>query len=86
MSLAVFAEDRTKSIRHARYLGKLIRRDSKDALWRIDLLLSRLEEGETLNTNCAAVQLTQARNELSGILRSIEGLDRLLLNDSGQEL
>ena len=85
MSLAVFAEDKTEYIRHARYLAKLIRRDSKDALWRIELLLSRLEEGESLNTSSAAVQLTQAWNELSRMLRGIEGVDRLLLIDTAQE-
>lgn len=79
MSLAVFAQDKVEYISHARYLAKLIRHDSKDALWRIERLLSRLEEGESLNTNSAAVQLTQARMELSETLRGIEGLDQLLL-------
>ena len=79
MSLAVFAQDKVEYISHARYLAKLIRHDSKDALWRIERLLSRLEEEESLNTNSAAVQLTQARMELSETLRGIEGLDQLLL-------
>jgi hypothetical protein len=85
VSLAVFAEDKTECARHARYLAKLIRRDSRDALWRIKRLLSRLEEGEPLNANSAAVQLTQARNELSSTLRGTESIDRLLLIDAAQE-
>jgi hypothetical protein len=85
MSLAVFAEDEVEYISHARYIAKLIRHDSKDALWRIERLLSRLEEGESLNTNSAAVQLTQARMELSETLRGIEGLDQLLLVYGAQE-
>ncbi len=85
MGLSVLAEDKTECIRHARYLAKLIRRDSRDALWRIERLLSRVEEGESLNTNSAAVQLTQARDELSSTLRGTEGIDRLLLSDTGQE-
>lgn len=85
MSLAVSAQDKVEYISHARYLAKLIRHDSKDALWRIERLLSRLEEGESLNTNSAAVQLTQARMELSETLRGIEGLDQLLLVHSAQE-
>jgi hypothetical protein len=85
MSLAVFAQDKVEYKSHARYLAKLIRHDSKDALWRIERLLSRLEEGESLNTNSAAVQLTQARMELSETLRGIERLDQLLVVHSAQE-
>jgi hypothetical protein len=85
MSLDVFGEDKVECISHARYLAKLIHRDSKDALWRIERLLSRLEEGESLNTHSATVQLRQARMELSETLRGIDGLDQLLLGHSAQE-
>jgi hypothetical protein len=63
--------------RETRYLAELIRKSCEHALWRVERLLSRLEEGESLNTNSTAVQLTEAREELQRALRGIERIEKL---------
>jgi hypothetical protein len=43
----------------------------------MDLLLSKLEEGESLDTRSTSVQLGEARTELQLMMRGIEGIEKL---------
>lgn len=64
-------------IRETRYLAGLMRQSCEHASWRIERLLSKLEEGESLNTNKTAVQLGEAREELHRALEGIERIEKL---------
>jgi len=65
-----------------KHLTGLIRHDSKDALSRIELLLSRLEEGKPLNTDGIAAALADARLEMYEVLRGIERIEELCERES----
>ncbi len=54
-----------------------MRQNCQDDTWRIDLLLSKLREGELLDTRSTSVQLGEARNELHLMMRGIEGIEKL---------
>ena len=60
----------------------LIRHDSKDALSRIELLLSKLEEGESLKAVDIAAALTDARLEMYEVLRGTERIEELCERES----
>lgn len=64
-------------IKGIRYLSGLMRQNCQDATWRMDLLLSKLEEGESLDTRSTSVQLGEARTELQLMMRGIEGIEKL---------
>lgn len=64
-------------IKEIRYLSGLMRQNCQDAMWRMDLLLSKLEEGESLDTRSTSVQLGEARTELQLMMRGIEGIEKL---------
>ena len=64
-------------IKEIRYLTGLMRQNCQDATWRMDLLLSKLEEGESLDTRSTSVQLGEARTELQLMMRGIEGIEKL---------
>jgi hypothetical protein len=64
-------------IKEIRYLVGLMRQNCQDASWRVERLLSTLEEGESLDTRSTAVQLGEARNELHLMMRGIEGIEKL---------
>ena len=66
----------------ANYLAGLIRHDCKDALSRIELLLSRLEEGESLNAVSITAELTEARLEMYEVLRGTERIEELCERES----
>jgi hypothetical protein len=63
----------TKEIR---YLTGLMRQNCQDASWRVEQLLSKLEEGEKLDTTSLSVHLSEARNELHLLMRGIEQIER----------
>jgi hypothetical protein len=65
-----------------KHLTGLIRHDSKDALSRIELLLSRLEEGKPLNADAIAAALADARLEMYEVLRGIERIEELCERES----
>jgi hypothetical protein len=65
-----------------KHLTGLIRHDSKDALSRIELLLSRLEEGKPLNADDIAAALADARLEMYEVLRGIERIEELCERES----
>jgi hypothetical protein len=64
-------------IKEIRYLAGLMRQNCQDASWRMERLLSKLEEGESLDTRSTSVQLGEARNELHLMMRGIEGIEKL---------
>jgi hypothetical protein len=63
-------------IKEIRYLTGLMRQDCQDASWRVEWLLSKVEEGESLDTTSLSVDLYEARNELGLVMRGIEGIER----------
>ncbi len=65
-----------------KHLTGLIRHDSKDALSRIELLLSRIEEGKPLNADAIAAALADARLEMYEVLRGIERIEELCERES----
>ena len=73
---------RADFIRQAKHLTGLIRHDSKDALSRIELLLSKLEEGESLKAVDIAAELTDARLEMYEVLRGTERIEELCERES----
>jgi hypothetical protein len=64
-------------IKEILYLAGLMRQNCQDASWRMERLLSKLEEGESLDTRSTSVQLGEARNELQLMMRGIEGIEKL---------
>jgi hypothetical protein len=53
-----------------------MRQSCHDASWRVERILSKLEEGESLDTTITSVELGEARKELHLLMRSIEHLER----------
>ena len=64
-------------IREIRYLTGLMRQNCHDASWRIERLLSKVEQGESLDTRSTPAQLQEARDELQLLMRGIEGIEKL---------
>jgi hypothetical protein len=63
-------------IKEIRHLAGLMRQSCHDASWRVERILSKLEEGESLDTTITSVELGEARKELHLLMRSIEHLER----------
>jgi hypothetical protein len=64
-------------IREIRYLAGLMRQNCHDASWRMERLLSKVEQGESLDTRSTSIQLKEARDELQQLRRGIEGIQKL---------
>jgi hypothetical protein len=64
-------------IREIRYLTGLMRQNCHDASWRMERLLSKVEQGESLDTRSTPAQLQEAREELQLLMRGIEGIEKL---------
>jgi hypothetical protein len=64
-------------ITEIRYLTGLMRQNCENASWRVERLLSKVEEGESLDTRSTSVQLSEARNELHLLMRGIEDIRKL---------
>ena len=77
LCLDVLMNGEADFIKEIRYLSGLMRQNCQDATWRMDLLLSKLEEGESLDTTSTSVQLGEARTELQLMMRGIEGIEKL---------
>jgi hypothetical protein len=63
-------------IKEIRYLAGLMRQNCHDASWRVEQILSKLEERESLDTTITSVELSEARKELHLLMRSMEHLER----------
>jgi hypothetical protein len=64
-------------IKEIRYLAGLMRQNCHDASWRMERLLSKVEQGESLDTRSTPAQLEEARDELHLLMRGIEGIEKL---------
>jgi hypothetical protein len=64
-------------IKEIRYLAGLMRQNCNDASWRMERLLSKVEQGESLDTRSTYIQLREARDELQQLRRGIEGIQKL---------
>jgi len=64
-------------IKEIRYLAGLMRQNCQDASWRMERLLSKVKQGESLDTTSTRAQLQEAREELQQLMRGIEGIEKL---------
>jgi hypothetical protein len=64
-------------IKEIRYLAGLMRQNCHDARWRMERLLSKVEQGESLDTRSTSIQLSEARDELQLVMRGIESIQKL---------
>jgi hypothetical protein len=64
-------------IKEISYLAALMRQNCHDASWRMERLLSKFEQGESLDTRSTSIQLREARDELHQLMRGIEGIRKL---------
>jgi hypothetical protein len=64
-------------IKEIRYLAALMHQNCHDASWRIEQLLSKVEQGKSLDSRGTSIQLREARDELQLLMRSIEGIQKL---------
>ena len=64
-------------IKEIRYLSGLMRQNCHDASWRMERLLSKVEQGESLDTRSTSIQLRETRDELQLVMRGIEGVQKL---------
>jgi hypothetical protein len=76
LCLDVLVKREADIIREIRYLAGLMRQNCHDASWRVERILSNLEEGEPLDMTIASVELSDARKELHLLMRSIEEVER----------
>ncbi len=53
-----------------------MRQHCSDVSWRVERLHSKLEEGESVDTTIASIELGEARKELHLLMRSIEHIER----------
>jgi hypothetical protein len=53
-----------------------MRQNCHDASWRVERILAKLEEGESLDTTITSIELGDARKELHLLMRSIEHIER----------
>jgi hypothetical protein len=51
-------------IKEIRYLSGFMPQNCHDASWRMERLLSKVEQGESLDTRSTSIQLREARDEL----------------------
>jgi hypothetical protein len=63
-------------IKEIRHLAGLIRQSCHDASWRVERVLSKLEEGESLDPTATSIELGEARKELHLLMRSVEHIER----------
>jgi hypothetical protein len=77
LCLDVLMESEADFIKEIRYLAGLMHQNCHDASWRMERLLSKVEQGESLDTRSTSIQLREAREELQQLMRAIEGIQKL---------
>jgi hypothetical protein len=77
LCLDILMNSEADFIKEIRYLAGLMRQNCHDASWRIERLLSKVEQGESLDTRSTSIQLSEARDELQLLMRGIEGIQKL---------
>jgi hypothetical protein len=86
LCLDILMNNEADSIKEIRYLAGLMRQNCHDASWRMERLLSKIEQGESLDTRSTSIQLREARDELQLVMRSIEGIQKLCELESDDSL
>jgi hypothetical protein len=77
LCLDILMNSEADFIKEISYLAALMRQNCHDASWRMEQLLSRVEQGESLDTRSTSIQLREAREELQQVMRGIEGIQKL---------
>jgi hypothetical protein len=77
LCLDILMNSEADFIKEIRYLSGLMRQNCHDASWRMERLLSKVEQGESLDTRSTSIQLSEARDELQLLMRGIEGIQKL---------
>ena len=77
LCLDILMNSEADFIKEIRYLSGLMRQNCHGASWRMERLLSRVEQGESLDTRSTSIQLREARDELHLLMRGIEGIQKL---------
>ena len=77
LCLDILMNSEADFIKEISYLAALMRQNCHDASWRMERLLSRVEQGESLDTRSTSIQLSEARDELQLLMRGIEGIQKL---------
>src|SRR5215208_7721621 len=77
LCLDILMNSEADFIKEIRYLSGLMRQNCHDASWRMERLLSKVEQGESLDTRSTSIQLREARDELQLLMRGIEGIQKL---------
>src|SRR5215212_5120429 len=77
LCLDILMNSEADFIKEIRYLAGRMRQNCHDASWRMERLLSKIQQGESLDTTSTRAQLQEARDELQLLMRSIEGIEKL---------
>jgi hypothetical protein len=77
LCLDILMDTEADFIKEIRYLSGLMHQNCHDASWRMERLLSKVEQGESLDTRSTSIQLREAREELQLLMRGIEGIQKL---------
>ena len=77
LCLDILMNSEADFIKEIRYLAALMRQNCHDASWRMEQLLSKVEQGESLDTRSTSIQQREARDELQLVMRGIEGIQKL---------
>jgi hypothetical protein len=77
LCLDILMNSEADFIKEIRYLAALMRQNCHDASWRMERLLSKVEQGESLDTRSTSIQLKEASDELQLLMRGIEGIQKL---------
>ena len=77
LCLDILMNSEADFIKEIRYLAGLMRQNCHDAWWRMERLLSKVEQGESLDMRSTSIQLREARDELQLLMRGIEGIQKL---------
>jgi hypothetical protein len=77
LCLDILMDTEADFIKEIRCLSGLMHQNCQDASWRMERLLSKVEQGESLDTRSTSIQLREARDELQLLMRGIEGIQKL---------
>ena len=77
LCLDILMDSDAEFIKEIRYLSGLMHQNCHDASWRMERLLWKVEQGESLDTRSTSIQLREAREELQLLMRGIEGIQKL---------
>ena len=82
LCLDILMDTEADFIKEIRYLSGLMHQNCHDASWRMERLLSKVEQGESLDTRSTSIQLREARDELQQVMGGIEGIQKLCEQES----